>query len=34
MHTALVLIDIQNDYFPKGAMALIGMTCAARSWQR
>ena len=24
MKTALVLIDIQNDYFPGGAMELVG----------
>jgi nicotinamidase-related amidase len=24
MHTALLLIDIQNDYFPGGAMELVG----------
>jgi nicotinamidase-related amidase len=27
--TALLLIDIQNDYFPDGAMELVGMTEAA-----
>jgi nicotinamidase-related amidase len=31
MSTALVLVDIQNDYFPGGAMALVGMTAAARN---
>jgi nicotinamidase-related amidase len=30
MTTALVLVDIQNDYFPGGAMALVGMSEAAR----
>ncbi len=30
MTTALVLIDIQNDYFPGGAMVLVGMTEASR----
>lgn len=30
MTTALVLIDIQNDYFPGGAMALVGMDEAAQ----
>ena len=34
MHTALVLIDIQTDYFPEGAIELMGMTCVARPWQR
>ena len=29
MKTALILIDIQNDYFPGGAMELAGMTQAA-----
>jgi nicotinamidase-related amidase len=29
MQSALILIDIQNDYFPGGAMALAGMTQAA-----
>lgn len=29
MTQALVLIDIQNDYFPGGAMALVGMEAAA-----
>ena len=29
MPTALLLIDIQNDYFPGGAMELAGMTQAA-----
>jgi nicotinamidase-related amidase len=29
MKTALILIDIQNDYFPGGAMELVGMTEAA-----
>ncbi len=27
--TALLMVDIQNDYFPDGAMALVGMTEAA-----
>ena len=26
MKTALLLVDIQNDYFPGGAMELVGMT--------
>ena len=29
MKSALILIDIQNDYFPGGAMELAGMTPAA-----
>lgn len=29
MNTALLLIDIQNDYFPGGAMELVGATEAA-----
>ena len=29
MTTALVLVDIQNDYFPEGAMELVDMTRAA-----
>ena len=29
MPQALVLIDIQNDYFPGGAMTLVGMDAAA-----
>jgi nicotinamidase-related amidase len=29
MKSALILIDIQNDYFPGGAMELAGMTLAA-----
>jgi nicotinamidase-related amidase len=29
MTTALVLVDIQNDYFPRGSMALEGMDAAA-----
>jgi len=29
MTTALLLVDIQNDYFPGGPMALAGMTAAA-----
>jgi nicotinamidase-related amidase len=30
MHTALLLIDIQNDYFPGGAMELVGSPEAGR----
>ncbi len=29
MTTALILVDIQNDYFPGGAMTLVGMEAAA-----
>jgi len=29
MNQALVLVDIQNDYFPGGAMELVGMEAAA-----
>ena len=29
MTTALLLVDIQNDYFPAGAMALERMDAAA-----
>ena len=29
MTQALLLIDIQNDYFPGGAMELVGSTAAA-----
>jgi len=29
MKTCLILIDIQNDYFPDGRMALVGMETAA-----
>jgi nicotinamidase-related amidase len=31
MATALVLIDIQNDYFPGGAMELVGSEAAAQN---
>jgi nicotinamidase-related amidase len=30
MKTALLLVDIQNDYFPGGKMELVGMEAAAR----
>jgi nicotinamidase-related amidase len=33
MKTALILIDIQNDYFPGGAMELAGMNQAAAQAQ-
>ncbi len=34
MHTALLIIDVQNDYFPGGAMELVGATEAgARAGQ-
>ncbi|NIO38737.1 MAG: isochorismatase family protein, partial [Burkholderiales bacterium] len=29
MTTALLIVDIQNDYFPGGNMALVGMDAAA-----
>ena len=29
MATGLILVDIQNDYFPAGKMELVGMTAAA-----
>ena len=34
MKSALILIDIQNDYFPGGAMELAGMTQAATNAQK
>ena len=34
MKSALVLIDIQNDYFAGGAMELAGMTQAAANAQK
>jgi len=34
MHTALVIVDIQNDYFPGGAMELVGATEAGARAQR
>lgn len=34
MTQALVLVDIQNDYFPGGRMALVGMDDAAGNAQR
>ena len=30
-NTALVLVDIQNDYFPKGKYDLVGMEAAAKN---
>lgn len=33
MKTALIVIDIQNDYFPGGRMPLAGMDAAARNCQ-
>lgn len=33
MKKALIVIDIQNDYFPAGRMALDGMEAAARNCQ-
>ena len=34
MHTALLIIDIQNDYFPGGSMELVGATEAGTHAQR
>ena len=34
MKQALIIVDIQNDYFPGGKMALVGMEAAARQAQR
>lgn len=34
MHTALLIIDIQNDYFPGGAMELVGAAEAGTRAQR
>ena len=34
MKQALVVIDVQNDYFPGGAMELVGMEAAALNCQR
>jgi nicotinamidase-related amidase len=34
MKSALILIDLQNDYFPGGAMELAGMTQAAAQAQK
>ena len=34
MKSALILIDLQNDYFPGGAMELAGMTQAAANAQK
>lgn len=34
MKTCLILIDIQNDYFSKGAMPLVDITTAAQNAQR
>lgn len=34
MNKALILIDIQNDYFPGGAMELVNMEEAAQNSQR
>ncbi len=33
MNTALILIDIQNDYFPGGAMELVGSPAAGQQAQ-
>ena len=34
MMTALVLVDLQNDYFPDGAMPLVGIEAATRQAAR
>ncbi len=34
MHTALLIIDIQNDYFPGGSMELVGPTEAGARAER
>ncbi len=34
MTTALLVVDVQNDYFADGAMALVGMQAAADNCQR
>ncbi|HKJ31408.1 MAG TPA: cysteine hydrolase family protein [Balneolales bacterium] len=34
MKQALLIVDIQNDYFPGGKMALVGMEDAAKNAQR
>jgi len=34
MNTALILVDIQQDYFPKGRMALVGAIEASREAKR
>lgn len=31
MTQALILVDIQNDYFPSGAMELVGMNAATKN---
>ncbi len=33
MNTCLIVIDLQNDYFPGGAMELVGIECAAANAQ-
>ncbi len=33
MKTALILVDIQNDYFPGGSMELVGMNLASQNSQ-
>jgi len=34
MRQALMIVDIQNDYFPGGKMELVGMEAASRNAQR
>ena len=34
MTTALIIVDVQNDYFARGAMELVGMEAAAGVCQR
>ena len=34
MNTGLILVDIQNDYFPGGRMELVGMDAAAENASR
>lgn len=34
MKQALIIVDIQNDYFPGGKMELVGMEAAAQNAQR
>ncbi len=34
MTTALLVVDVQNDYFAEGAMALVGMQAAAANCHR
>jgi len=34
MNTALVMVDIQQDYFPKGRMEVVGAVAASRSAEK